>query len=317
MRIKFLGELGMKVGKEVEIEVGGEVAFDELIKILEEKFPQAKEEFKAIDFYMVSVNGKIVRRDEIKNLKFSDKDEIIFLPSIAGGSVKAVIGKNFDLSVSNYDDFERKYGFFERLARDLAEFSKIKGRCLDVGCGTGIFGKIWKEAVGLDVAKNMARKAREFMRDVVVGDAANLPFKSETFDSTVFNATIFLLPDAEKAVEEALRVTKKEGIVSGSYLVGFFKDGEDALAKIGLKHRVPYGRYKLEKLLSNFNAEISYADYVFTKEAVMDFYSIPAMANGLFPKEGTLEEKVLMARERLRNLPDNVVFRWGFFKIRK
>lgn len=259
----------------------------------------------------------MVKRDEIKNLKFSDRDEVIFLPSIAGGNVKAVIGKNFDLSVSNYDDFERKYGFFEKLAKDLAEFSKIKGRCLDVGCGTGVFGKIWRDVVGLDVAKSMVKKAREIIRDVVVGDAANLPFKSESFDSTVFNATIFLLPDAEKALDEALRVTKKEGVVSGSYLVGFFSYGEDALAKLGLKHRVPYGKDKLEKLLLELNAEISYADYVFTKEAVMDFYSIPAMANGLFPKEGTLEEKVLMARERLRNLPDNVVFRWGLFKILK
>ncbi len=317
MKIKFLGELGMKVGREVEVKLERELTFDELVELLRKRFPEAREEFDSIDFYMVSVNGKIVSRDEVRRIKFSDGDELIFLPSIAGGGIKAVIGKNFDLSVGNYDDFERKYGFFEKLAKDLAEFSGLKGVTLDVGCGTGVFGKIWKSSVGLDVAKNMVRKARRFMKDVVVGDASNLPFKSESFDSTVFNATIFLLPDAEKALEEAMRVTKKGGVVAGSYIVGFFEGSEDALAKIGLRHRVPCENGKLEKILESFGAEINYVSYGFSKEAVMDFYSIPAMANGLFPRGDNLEEKVLMARERLKGLPDRVEFRWGMFRIVK
>ncbi len=317
MKLKFFGELRLKVGKEVGVKLEREVSFDELIEMLKNKFPHAKEEFDAIEFYIVSVNGRIVKKDELEKITLSDDDEVIFMPSIAGGSIKTMISKNFDASVTNYDDFERKYGFFERLARDLVEFSGVKGFCLDVGCGTGILGKVMKNVVGLDVSKEMVRKARGLIEDVVVGDASNLPFKDSRFDSVVFNATIFLIPDAERSLDEALRVVREGGIVAGSYLIGFFDGREDALKKLGLKHRVVFDRVKLEELLKGYGAERGEAVYLFDREAVLDFYSIPAMANALFPKVKSFDEKVRLARERLRGLPERVEFRWGFFRIVK
>ena len=79
MKLKFFGELGMKVGRETEMRINGELTFKELIERLKEAFPQAKEEFEAIDLYIISVNGRIVRKEELERMKFSDDDELIFM----------------------------------------------------------------------------------------------------------------------------------------------------------------------------------------------------------------------------------------------
>jgi len=49
MKLKFFGELRLKVGKEVGVKLEREVSFDELIEMLKNKFPHAKEEFDAIE----------------------------------------------------------------------------------------------------------------------------------------------------------------------------------------------------------------------------------------------------------------------------
>ncbi len=79
MRLKFFGELGMRIGRNVEFHVSGPITFKELVEALKEKFPHAKEEFDAIEFYIVSVNGRIVKKDELEEITLSDDDEVIFM----------------------------------------------------------------------------------------------------------------------------------------------------------------------------------------------------------------------------------------------
>ncbi len=79
MKLKFFGELGMKIGREAEVKINGSLNFDELIRKLKEIFPEAKEEFDAVDLYIISVNGRIVGKEELERMKFSDEDELIFM----------------------------------------------------------------------------------------------------------------------------------------------------------------------------------------------------------------------------------------------
>ncbi|ADC64860.1 thiamineS protein [Ferroglobus placidus DSM 10642] len=79
MKLKFFGELGMKVGREAEVKINGALSFRELIKKLKEEFPEAKEEFEAVDLYIISVNGRIISKEELERMKFSDRDELIFM----------------------------------------------------------------------------------------------------------------------------------------------------------------------------------------------------------------------------------------------
>jgi|GEM_PF-1841502 molybdopterin converting factor small subunit len=85
MRIRVLSSnLAEIIGKEIEINIEGEITLDELKSIIVEKFPRAKDEINDI-FYNFSINGELVKRDEMKNVKIKDRDLIIIFPSIAGG----------------------------------------------------------------------------------------------------------------------------------------------------------------------------------------------------------------------------------------
>jgi molybdopterin converting factor small subunit len=85
MRIRILSSiLAEKIGKEIEIKIGDEITLEELKEIIAERFPDAREEIKDI-FYNFSLNGRLIRAEEMKKVKVRDEDSIIIFPSIAGG----------------------------------------------------------------------------------------------------------------------------------------------------------------------------------------------------------------------------------------
>ena len=86
------------------------------------------------------------------------------------------------------------------------------GRCLDVGCGTGLataaaaeFG--WS-AVGIDLSEDMLETARGRGLEVVRGSADALPFTDESFDAAVSVWTHIDLDDFAGAIGEIARVLR-------------------------------------------------------------------------------------------------------------
>jgi SAM-dependent methyltransferase len=79
-----------------------------------------------------------------------------------------------------------------------------KGRVLDIGCGANNFVHSYGNGVGVDVA---AWKGC----DVVIEDAAKLPFKKGSFDTVSFLACLNHIPNRDDAVKEAARVLGKDG----------------------------------------------------------------------------------------------------------
>lgn len=95
---------------------------------------------------------------------------------------------------------------------------------LDIGCGAGgktvyyaslgvkkirgleILEKYREEAENLAIAHNLADKF-EFVR----GDAADMPFEDETFDTIIMNDAMEHVDKPEKVIEECYRVLKKDG----------------------------------------------------------------------------------------------------------
>src|SRR5205809_5533821 len=63
------------------------------------------------------------------------------------------------------------------------------GRCLDVGCGTGVATTVAVElgwsAVGVDVSAELLEVARRRGLEVVEGSAHELPFEDESFDAAI------------------------------------------------------------------------------------------------------------------------------------
>jgi ubiquinone/menaquinone biosynthesis C-methylase UbiE len=90
---------------------------------------------------------------------------------------------------------------------------------LDVGCGTGVFTldmlSFGPHVIGLDISRPMVmracHKAKKYPFRGIVGDMMSLPFENETFDKVVSMTAIEFVKDAQRAVKELFRVTRRGG----------------------------------------------------------------------------------------------------------
>jgi ubiquinone/menaquinone biosynthesis C-methylase UbiE len=110
----------------------------------------------------------------------------------------------------------------------LADWIKTKvpdSLVLDVGCGLGFLGHLLgKQYIGIDVCFDAVTLAKKlicrrcstlvdlpYMRSFIVADMDHLPFRSDTFDCSVFNDSIYYSFNVRRALEDSLRVLKSEG----------------------------------------------------------------------------------------------------------
>lgn len=86
------------------------------------------------------------------------------------------------------------------------------GPLLDVGCGTGNYSvglaALGWEVTGIDLSKDMLRRAREKGIDAHRGDAAALPFADASFDAAVSTFTHTDFDDFGAVVREVARVLR-------------------------------------------------------------------------------------------------------------
>ncbi|MEE8168610.1 MAG: class I SAM-dependent methyltransferase [Candidatus Hydrothermarchaeales archaeon] len=88
------------------------------------------------------------------------------------------------------------------------------GRVLDVGVGTGYTTKHLANAVGIDLNKNMLRTAKDNYRGVLVlGDAANPPFKDGSFSTVISAGSLYYFPSPEDAVKQFHDLLRDEGVL--------------------------------------------------------------------------------------------------------
>jgi len=99
----------------------------------------------------------------------------------------------------------------EHLARYRFAQARIRGRVLDVACGTG-YGTSMLKAVGVDLSLEALRYARRHPAAYVAADAAQLPF-GRVFDAVVSFETIEHVPDPARFVAECARVLKPGGVL--------------------------------------------------------------------------------------------------------
>lgn len=106
---------------------------------------------------------------------------------------------------------------------DLMEVEK-RHRILEIGAGEGRFipKLVNKGAIyfGIDISDRILKKAKEHVQthnksniNLIVADAENLPFHENLFDCVFCFATIFFLPDMEKALIEMSKVGKGKVLI--------------------------------------------------------------------------------------------------------
>lgn len=129
----------------------------------------------------------------------------------------------FDRAVEYYD---RTRGLSEEASREmtalLANELRGRGRCLEVGVGTGLVALPLAAAgvslVGLDLSAPMLGKLAEKAGGrapfpLLVGDATSLPFGDHRFGGAVVRHVLHLVPGWRKVVGELVRVVAPGGLV--------------------------------------------------------------------------------------------------------
>jgi ubiquinone/menaquinone biosynthesis C-methylase UbiE len=123
--------------------------------------------------------------------------------------------------------FKTTESFPEVHAKLIAELLEKKGKLevLDISTGTcnSLYRHGWMKLdanyTGLDLSETMLLRGLDFMAgkqvpmDFVLGDAARLPFASETFDVALNYGALNGYTDAGQALAEMSRVTKPGGLV--------------------------------------------------------------------------------------------------------
>lgn len=119
-------------------------------------------------------------------------------------------------------------------------FSKVEGRCLEIGFGTGRnFSYYPKDKdvrmVAIELSPGMAarskKRAEGIDANLILMDAQHLAFKENVFDSVLMTLVLCSVPDPVKSVEECVRVCKPEGKIidlehvrSGNRLLALMQD---------------------------------------------------------------------------------------------
>lgn len=126
----------------------------------------------------------------------------------------------WDKQASAYD---RQIGWFERHVfgeQRAWACAQAEGRVLEVAVGTGLnlaFYAPGADVTGVDLSPEMLqiarRRAAELGRNLELreGDAHDLPFDDESFDSVVATYSLCNIPDPSRAVAEMRRVLRPGG----------------------------------------------------------------------------------------------------------
>lgn len=125
----------------------------------------------------------------------------------------------------------RRHGIveFETTMHHLRKFLKPGCRILDIGAGTGRYtSALMAEGYQVKAVELVKRNIDVFLKreptaDVVQGDARNMPFiETASYDVTLLLGPLYhLISDEEKlkALCEAKRVTKPDGVIFVAYLM--------------------------------------------------------------------------------------------------
>jgi len=107
----------------------------------------------------------------------------------------------------------------EREIKKLIGVFSDKGRCLDVGCGTGLLLRhLSSGSIGVDINPRHVERAKAYVpgAQVMVQDAEKLQFDEETFDMVICTEVIEHLVRPDLALENIRRVLKRGGVLLGS-----------------------------------------------------------------------------------------------------
>lgn len=121
----------------------------------------------------------------------------------------------------NYDRLMQplERGFFFHIRREL--LNKANGEVLEIGSGTGVNFHYYKNVRVTAIEPNEILRKRSYERarkadvpiTILEGNAENLIFEDNSFDTVVGTLVLCTVPDPGKAVQEIVRVCRPNGTI--------------------------------------------------------------------------------------------------------
>jgi ubiquinone/menaquinone biosynthesis C-methylase UbiE len=154
-----------------------------------------------------------------------------------------------------YDRFSKFYDYLEKgiERKTLGDWRKnllknLNGNILEIGVGTGKNLQYYNKSskiTGIDLSPKMLEKAKQKEKELknkninlILMDAQNLKFKSNSFDYVVCTFVLCSVPDPVKVVKEMKRVCKPNGkilmlehVKSRYFLIKIFQHIHNPLTK--------------------------------------------------------------------------------------
>lgn len=127
---------------------------------------------------------------------------------------------SYDTISAGYDSLE-PYGGYDKFYHNTAmRLGSLEGKVLDIGCGYGKLLQTLKvhnpdkklDLYGIDICTKAVESCKKSGIHAEYGNAENLPYPAEYFDLIIMNTVIEHIIDQGRALNEANRVLKKNGM---------------------------------------------------------------------------------------------------------
>ena len=192
------------------------------------------------------------------------------------------------------------YYFSRRgLWKSIEENKKyISGRCLDFGCGTKPYERLFNvdEYIGVEIEGSGNRK------DIVYYDGRHIPFPDESFDSIICSEVFEHIPNLDEIVDELKRVLKKGGymVVTVPFAYpehcipyDFRRFSSFGIEELAKEHNLSIVH---QEKVGSFMNSISQMNGVFINEKLTDHYGMKYVKKGLIVLNnvcGIINDKLL------------------------
>jgi ArsR family transcriptional regulator len=232
LRLRVLGAVAeeeLTVGEVQEVVASVQSSVSRNLAILREAgFVQDRKEGTNV-YFSLCRNMPEAAREIFKSLQA----RLAELPEIKGDKAR-LEGCRRRRAQRSRDYFESVAGDWERIRKSYFDdrvtslaIEKLLPRNLvlaDIGCGTGSLtfelARFAKRVIGIDLSKEMLRRAKEVAKENDVrkvefrrADALKLPLKPRSVDAVFCVMVLHFLPDPGRAIAELCRVTRRGGSV--------------------------------------------------------------------------------------------------------
>lgn len=183
----------------------------------------------------------------------------------------------FEKYYQEYDDwFINNNDIFICELKALKYLIPNVGKGIEIGVGIGQFASKLGISIGVEPSAKMAEIAKKRNIEVIKAKAESLPIESETYDFVTMITTICFVKDIEKALSEANRILKSNGV----FILAFI-DKESDLGKI----------YQIKKANDKFYKD---ATFYSTGEIINHLkkanFKIDKINHCLFMKNGIIDK---------------------------